>query len=459
MPLPINADFKESEPIITDEVNFFTVPPVNISSDKVTWVEQNPTFISTDGKHNVSFKISGSGGSSFIDLSRTELKVRIKIIDSSTKEVFAQTDGHSALPIDCFLHTMWKSIDIKIAGALVSSSGTDYMYKAFFENLLTYSESARRVQMSSVGFTGESGDFAQTNPDQIPYNSGLKRRKDWFKSIKIGQADPKCVEFSGKLCSDICSQERLILNNCRIYVNLFPNSDEFRLITHPEGVIAKVEIDDIKLNVCKVQIDPMVMIGISKGLELSPALYPFRKTEIRTHNITKDSFWASYEDQFQGDVPNRLIIGLVDAKSYAGDFGKNPLMFEDFNLKEIGFFVDNEPIPCKPININMSQDIYMEGLMSLYKVSGKLNENTDIGIGRKTYRQGYTLFGFEVNPNTDDDFLYLGKCRKGTTRIDLSFHKAVPKQATIIIYATFPEIMEIDQTRVARLRNKQNIEG
>ena len=452
-----SADFAESEPIITDNVNYFTVPPVNVHADNVSWSEIEPTSISTDGTRNVSFTISGNSPR-YVDLSKTELKVKLKIINTGTKAPFVQDAAHSALPIDMFLHTMWKSVDIKINGTLVSSSSTDYMYKAFLENLLSYSESTRRIQMSSIGFTGESGNFAARLPDKAPYNTGLKKRKEWFTSLAKNQPAPTFVEFAGKLCADICNQDRLILNNCRIFIELFPNTDAFRLITFPDNTIAKVEIEDIKLNVCKVQIDSRVHMGISKGLDLTPALYPFRKSQIITHNINKDVFSATFEDQFQGLVPNRLIIGLVDAQSYAGSYTSNPFHFQDFNVEEVGFYVDNVPTPTKPIEINFSQCKYLEGLMSLYKVSGKSNDNTDIGISRKNYREGYTLFGFEVNPSTsDDDFLYLGKCRRGSTKISLRFPKSIPKQVTIIIYATFPEIMEIDHSRVVRLRNIDTI--
>ena len=37
---------------------------------------------------------------------------------------------------------MWSSIDIKMNHTLVSTSGTDYMYKALIETLLNYNEGA-----------------------------------------------------------------------------------------------------------------------------------------------------------------------------------------------------------------------------------------------------------------------------------------------------------------------------
>ena len=103
---------------------------------------------------------------------------------------------------------------------LVSTSGTDYMYKTLFENLLNYNENAKKVQLSSIGFSGESGDFSQTHPNSILFNHGLKARHSWFKDVKT-------VEFMGPLMADICNPDRLISPSVDIDKKLWPTCDEF----------------------------------------------------------------------------------------------------------------------------------------------------------------------------------------------------------------------------------------
>ena len=81
-------------------------------------------------------------------------------------------------------------------------------------------------------------------------------------------------------------------------------------------------------------------------------------------------------------------------------------------------------------------------------------ENSDIGITRETYRQGYTLIGFDVDPTTSPDFRYVGKPREGHTKLEIRFKNSLPSPVTVILYATFPEIMTIDQARNVRLEIK-----
>ena len=87
---------------------------------------------------------------------------------------------------------------------------------------------------------------------------------------------------------------------------------------------------------------------------------------------------------------------------------------------------------------------YLQGLLSLYRVSGKLMENTDIDITRDSYREGYNLIGFYVDPTTSPDFRYIGM-PKGHTKLNLRFKKHLEDPVTLILYATFPETMKTKQ--------------
>ena len=96
--------------------------------------------------------------------------------------------------------------------------------------------------------------------------------------------------------ADVCNQDHLILPGVDIDIKLWPTRDEFRLITFPEGLRCKLFIEEIYLNVCKVAVSPEVMMGHNAGLEISDAVYPFTRTDIRTFNISEGNFW----DIFRG---------------------------------------------------------------------------------------------------------------------------------------------------------------
>ena len=437
--------------IHTEELALFSRPPVNVAEDKISWTEIRPSFMSSGEYSSVQFTIPGNS-SQYVKLSDSELHVKINIqkedgtaFDKSSERM------ESGLPIDLILHSMWSSVDIKMNHTLVSTSGTDYMYKALLETLLNYNENAKKIQLANAGFSGDSGNFAQTQPLTPPLNKGLKARYIWFDENTVS------VEFIGPLMSDICNQDRLILPGVDIDIKLWPTRDEFRLMVHPEDIRCKLVVEDISFHVCKVKVSPEVMMGHNAGLEISDSVYPFQRTDIRTFNVSDNLYATNLEDIWQGEVPTRLVVGMVKSQAYNGDMSLNPFYFQHFNVSSIGFFVDGEPTPRESIKMDVENGQYLQGLISLYRVSGKLMENSDIGISRENYKQGYTLIGFDVDPTTSADFRYLGKPRQGHTKLEIKFKEALPDPVTLILYATFPEVMTIDQSRNVQLEVKDKL--
>ena len=87
----------------------------------------------------------------------------------------------SALPIDMIFHTMWSSVDVALNQTQVSTSGTNYMYKAAIENVLNYNKTTKEYQLSAIGMTPDTGNFNSTKPGEsdivLHVNSGLLSRK------------------------------------------------------------------------------------------------------------------------------------------------------------------------------------------------------------------------------------------------------------------------------------------
>ena len=174
----------ENPEIHTEEIALFSRPPINVAEDRVSWHEIRPSYMSNAEYSSINFLIVGNS-SQYVKLSDTELYVRIaiqkedatpyKVLDDDNKPL-PINKKETGTPIDFILHSMWSSVDIKMNNNLVSESGTNYMYKALMEALLTSDENTKKIQLSNEGFTGDSGDFTQINPDSPPYNHGLKVR-------------------------------------------------------------------------------------------------------------------------------------------------------------------------------------------------------------------------------------------------------------------------------------------
>ena len=92
------------------------------------------------------------------------------------------------------------------------------------------------------------------------------------------------------------------------------------------------------MDVCKVQVNKYCMSGHKAGLEISNGMYPLQKTVIIAKELAGGSRGQSWEDIFQGYVPSKMVIGMVDSNAFSGDFVKNPLRFQHFDIDSLGFY-------------------------------------------------------------------------------------------------------------------------
>ena len=425
----------------TEDVALFNDPPYNTAEDKISWIEYRPTFIAQGGYSSIHFHIEGNA-TQYVDLARTELHTRLHIDKIGDDWV----EGESGLPIDMIFHTMWSSVDIDLNQHQVSTSGTNYMYKAAMQCLLNYNKSTKEIQMTTIGMTPDTKNFKSTEPGKgdplLGVNSGLIARKALFGADGHGSC-----EFIGPLLADICNQGRLILDNVNIDINLWPTKDEFRILSFPDGTKCKLTIEEIYLNVCKVQVNKYCMSGHQAGLEISNGKYPMANTKIMAKVLPSGSYGDTFEDLFNGLVPAKLIIGMVESEAYSGSFSKNPLQFQPFDVETIGFYVNGEPTPKAPYRINIAQNQFLDALNGLYKITEKSGQDTDIGITKDMWKEGLAFVAFDVDPTTSIDFRYLGIPKLGHTRLNLRFRSELKKSVTLIIYAIFPSRVEIDDQR------------
>ena len=106
------------------------------------------------------------------------------------------------------------------------------------------------------------------------------------------------------------------------------------------------------------------MMGHNAGLEVADSVYPFSRTDIRTFNIAEGNFGINLEDMWQGEVPSRLVVGMVRSQAYNGDYNLNPYHFEHFDVSNIVFFVNGESTPRPSFKLDVGNGIYLKGLNS-----------------------------------------------------------------------------------------------
>ena len=197
----------------------------------------------------------------------------------------------------------------------------------------------------------------------------------------------------------------------------------------------------------KIMVSPSVALGHAKALEISTAKYPIKRVVIKTTTVGAGLIDVTQEKLFSGQLPTRLIIGLVDHEAFNGVRTRNPFNFHHFNLNHIEVHVDgqlNQQI--KPLKPNYTLGQYTEAYLSLFSGTNKINRDESNTISLSDYPNGYCLYCFDLTPDLSED-LHFNLIKQGSVRLALKFSTALARAITVITYAEFENIIEIDQSR------------
>lgn len=421
---------EESDGVLVDELSLFTVPPTSAGIEKTQWVEYRPTT-GINSRGPLEFIIPGNT-SQYVDLRNTRLHVKAKIVKIEEGKEKSLDENDHVSTINLALQTFWSQVDVSLQQKLVNSSGTNYPYKAYMEAIFGANLPTDTHLQSQLFYK----DFVDTIEVSDPEQSGGGLFQRWALT-KYSTS----FEMEGPLYADICQQDKYILNDVQVGIKLWPTKEEFRLMSSVEDKTFHVRIEEAVLKVCKVTVSPWLLVQHNDLLRKSSALYPYRKTDIKVFTIPGGQFSYSMDDIFQGDVPIKVFAVLVSAEAYNGSFKKNPFVFKHYDLNFAGLYVDGQSVPGRPLQPNFAEGNYIEAYQALLQST----PDSFQFIERDEYNRGYTILAFDVNPTVAPDTWPI--LQKGNTRLDLKFSHGLPEAVNVILYATFPDTLEIDASR------------
>ena len=134
-------------------------------------------------------------------------------------------DG-SALAADCetapecnFLHSLWSQCDMYLNGTLVTQSSKNYPYRAYIENLLSFSKEAKDTQLFSMLWYRNTARFLDV---RSAANLSYTKRKALT-------AQSREIDMFGRMHLDPFSQNRYLLKGVEIRMRLIRSKDVFCL--------------------------------------------------------------------------------------------------------------------------------------------------------------------------------------------------------------------------------------
>jgi hypothetical protein len=446
----------------------------------------------------IQFQIPGVG-SDYLDLSRSYLKVKCKIVKKDGSDILAWGDrarstqssttvrakrqaegvndanknsggtptltpsvsqpqpgqtggGEESLavvaPVNNTMHSLFSRVDVTLQNKLLTESDTSYPYQSYMKSLLyTSKEQKNGVMRMQMYFQQKKVD--DTVNWVMSDDEGFKTRGAFFDGSNE-------VEMCGVLYCDIFSITKLLPNGVPLGITLYPNTPEFALVSPTLNADFKLVITKASFRTCTVDVSDEVKAAHAEVLNIAPAIYTYMKSEVKRFTLPKGLFSTDINDPFTGRIPSEMVIGIVKARAAHGSYNTDPYNFEHCNVARVQVTADGSDLGEGAIETNYNKknalhSEYLDAYRSL--VGAGLNED-DIPVTRQEFQEGgSTLYRFVAAPEnlhrsvTSEDGVTPLK-RLGNLRVNLRFAKELKEPMTVVIFAKFPAGIKIDKSRM-----------
>ena len=98
-----------------------------------------------------------------------------------------------------------------------------------------------------------------------------------------------------------------------------------------------------------------------------------------------------------GQLPSRMIFGLIDNLAFSGNINKNPYYFNNYNLASADVSIGDSISPYSdPIKIDFKKNKFMQAYDTLFRGINPQLEKYGNGISHEMFKNNTTLICFDL---------------------------------------------------------------
>lgn len=437
---------------LKSEIDLFSVHPTQTSIEQTSYKTFFP-INAVSGNAPLEFHFTSSEDD-YLDLQQSFLYLKCSIRTGTGERLVPPpppapqaaatppADRTFVYPINYFVNTQFKSVDVFLSGTQVSPNDNLYSYRSFIETVLTYGADAKKGPLqASFFFMDENSPHIhdKTIADENCANPGARER---FTRSRYSNS----FEMVGKIHSPIFAQHKLLLNKMDIRLKFNRHDPKFSLIALPQNQVYSIHIEQAKLKVAHKRIADSVRESHELGLLKSNAKYPLRCSDVKFFTKSQGHADLSEPNLVTGVLPRRVVIGLVHSSAFNGSNHYNPLAFESFDLRSIQLRKNGVPLPVDELEMSYDDDSIVSGYISLFQGTGRLFKDHGLGVSLHDYvNSGTCLYVFDISQDGCDGNLSL--LQEGTLSLQIKLGTPLNESATIVVYLEREGLMEIDKDR------------
>lgn len=437
--MKMNRIHHKSQTITVPELDIFSVPPTQESIEKTYFTEHRPiSTLASD--QQIQFNLT-TAADEYINLRDVYFYIKFKLNLVKSTAVSGD-DWKKVNLVNNTLHTMWRYIDVSMENKSLVQGNQTYAYKAYFENLLGYSDFAKSGYLSAEGW-------------ELNFESHIKNvSEDSSQKITPSTIDDKGVgkslEFYGKMHFDIAMQPKSLLGGCKLTFTFIPNDPGFYIRSSEAFIRPKVIFEEAALYVSRSKVILPIVEAHNMMLAKTTAKYPIMRGLVKAFPVSTGLSDVHINNAILGQIPRRVFIAMVDSKGFNGHLTYNPFDFHHFKLNYLIASLDGSQYPSIPYTPDFDNDIYVREYISLYDCLNQTTTDTGVTISRDEFKNGLAIFAINFGPDSIDELSkagYLNEIRHGTINFNLKFAEALPQNIHVIVYCEYDNMIKIPITR------------
>ena len=233
----------------------------------------------------LEFNIPGTS-THYIDLKNTRLHIKLQLVNKDSEKI---SETVKACLINLPSQTLWSQVDVTLQQQTINTVGTNHAYKALIDVLLNTTDSEKTCLLQGEGYYKDDADGIDSTDTGSGNNSGLYYRNLLTKNGQI-------ADLEGVIRADICQQERYVLDGVQVNFKFWHAKDAFRIISDNAIPGIQVKLVDAYLRVCSIKVLPNVLIATSEVLKTKNAIYPFKRSVIKTFSLQQGQYSFNADD-------------------------------------------------------------------------------------------------------------------------------------------------------------------
>ena len=347
----------------------------------------------------------------FTDAESIRLQGRMRIRKKAGNVLSDLPPGEKVSTVNNIFNSLWSSINVQLNETEITDpSSRWYAFKSYFENHLSYSTPTKENVLAFKGY--------------------LKRQKMFEES--------KWVYFCINIHADITTLRKFIPPNVKMMLELRRNSDEFCLLSHKTIDNFKIELEDVRVRVNRIESSTEVSKYYANQLKIGkmPRL-SIDRSLLKTYTVSQGRMDLSEYNIISGrQLPDQIIIGVLEEGAHSGNINKNPFHFQDFDISEACLVVNGRREPPETYRVNKDIGDKADLYNSFLENVGVGDDDRECGITYDDFYGGSFLLVWDRTQDKCNRF-HRHNQDSGSIDVHLKTRTALPKTVTIVIYATY----------------------